>query len=773
MLLEKHEGMAELLQRYLPDLPLRRLGPEQDAGLWIASLPWPRTEARAVSLGGQPTYTQPLGQWPGEPEGRPRRLLMVADGGGAAPDEVRLSPAVGPAAGPPEAEAELLARCEDPGFLWERHLLRVRWGGRSVGLAMGLRHKDEVHWWESCRLVVLEETPTCRVVEMGGAIPRLLYGPEERERHRGYSNPFLHKHNWLNGRLFARLHANGVCEVFAHHINSRFFDGGADLEDVVPVIGILTEAAPAEVRALRGPWTGEQATLDLGGARLDLSEAARLATPGQPGHLDFADGFLVWQAYEGVEMYSGAWAREVQGDPFLYHSTQRVFPRGVARTLRFSFSLSDRSPRVARYQAPAWWYGACEEFVPAPLLPVSNAYDRTLDACREYTRTAIVKGGFEDGALPRGYTPHPGPKDRGRSEAGWEGEAPWAMFLLAWRSGDAAEHNDALRAAYHFTDIAIDHADKLVRMHGFDGHAFAQPMNRLLAPIAAWLETGDSYLIEAAQAVVDNAHWMQKNSWPRLAVGRDGKYVRSAVMLYRYLADEHYRRIAHEGAMMEVHSQRPNGSYGDQAGGTGIHQLGAYITKPWMGLMATEGVLDYLELLPNDEPLVQCVKRFADWLMAERFDHDGVMGWSYQHDFNGERRYFDGHGGNWWDLPGPGKGMFHQNSMGRLLGYCTMRFGDPAYLDAWAESYAANPGASGDHGVATSAHPIPWLQSKLWQPTLTEAGIHIEPLHFGARTEREATILGPDGPVPVSWNEDGSVSAPAGVAVAAVPEPAA
>ena len=69
---------TDVLLRYLDRLELSRLGPEEAAGLWIASLPWPRAEARALSLGGSPTYAKPLGQWPGEPEGRPRRLLLAA-----------------------------------------------------------------------------------------------------------------------------------------------------------------------------------------------------------------------------------------------------------------------------------------------------------------------------------------------------------------------------------------------------------------------------------------------------------------------------------------------------------------------------------------------------------------------------------------------------------------------------------------------------------------------------------------------------------------------
>ncbi len=756
---------TDFMLQALETLSLRRPGSDEPAGLWISSLPWPRAEVRPLALGGRPTYTRPLGQWPQEPAGRPRRVLMVADGENQAPATLGLTDPAPPPTSPPAAQAELFARCEEEGLMWERHLLRLSWGDRSVGLAMGLRFGAEVHWWECCRMVVLEDTPECRVIEMGGAIPRLPFGIEDMRKYRSYNNPFLHHHNWLNGRLFARLHANGVCEIYAHHINSKFADDGGHLEDVVPVIGIHTGLSGEELRGLSGPWTGDDGFPELAGVRLDVTEAGRLATPGQPGHLGVADDFLVWQPYEGVEVYSGSWARAVQGDPFIYHSTDRMFPRGMARTVRFSLSLSDRSPRIARYLAPAWWYGLCEEFVPAPLLPVSNAYDRTLDACREDARRYGVKRGFEEGAIPRGGNAHPGPLDRGRSEAGWEGEAPWGLFLLAWREGDGQDYDTAMRAAWHFTDVAVDHAAKLVRMHGFGPDAYAEPMQRVLAPIAAYLETGVPYLIETAQAVVDAAHWVQKNSWPRLAVGRDAKYVRSAVMLYRMLADEHYLRIAREGAQMVVDSQRPNGSFGDQAGGSGLHQWGAYITKPWMGLMATEGVLDYLALFPDDEALVGTVKRFADWLMEERFDHNGVTGWSYQHDFNGGRRHYDAYSGTWWELPHSRETLWHQNNLARLLGFCTLRFGDPRYLDAWAESYAAAWGASGDHGIATSADPIPWLQAQLWQARPGEKGIRLRPLHFGPRTEPEATIMTPEGPVAVRWDDNGSVIAPQGVQV--------
>src|SRR5690606_23999582 len=118
------------------------------------------------------------------------------------------------------------------------------WGGRSIDLAMGLRTGGEVHWWEACRLVEMTAVDNCTVLEMGGAIPLVEYGTDHLREYPGFTSPFLHRHNWLYGRLMVRAHANGVCEVFAHHINGKFVDEGGDLHDATPVIGLRCPEAP-------------------------------------------------------------------------------------------------------------------------------------------------------------------------------------------------------------------------------------------------------------------------------------------------------------------------------------------------------------------------------------------------------------------------------------------------------------------------------------------------------------------------------------------------
>jgi hypothetical protein len=736
---------SAFLLQHLPDLQLSRLGEETEAGLWITSLPWPRAAEREYSLNGHITFQQRLGQWPGEAENSPRRMLLIADGQNRAPETISLASAgsgsTPKAAQAFRAEAELFAHSPHQEYVWERHLLRLKWGENSLGLAMGLKTGGKIHWWEACRLVVRQETPECLVVEMGGAIPLREMSFEEFKAG-GYSNPYLHRHNWLSGHIFARLHANGVGEVFAHHINSKFFDDGSDLKDAVPVIGFHTPDGTEEIEKQGGDWDGSQTELELGKVRFDLREVTRLATPQQPGNISRADNFFVLQPYRGMELFGGACPQELKGDPFLFHAEEQIIPRGAARTLRFSFSLSDRSPRVARYLAPAWWFGACEEFLPAPLLPVSNEYDATADSGAQWISDHIQNGGFEDGSIPRNVGRPQKNGDVTHYEPGWEGEIPYALFLRAWRTGSGREYSQAMRAAYYFTDVCVDHAVNAVRMHGFLPYGFSVPMNRVQACIAAFLETGDGYLLETAQAVTTESYWTHKNSWPRMAVGRDARFIRSAVLIYRYFAIDFFRQIARDAAHDAIESQRANGSFGDQGGGAGIHSWAAYITKPWMGILATGGVLDYLELFPDDEFLLQGVKKFADWLMAERFEENGVLGWAYQHDFNGGRTHFQPSNGQHQILPGPVR--WHQEGLGRLLTFCALRFGKPEYFEAWAQSYAAHPAPQNDHGVSAALQFLPWVQAQLWQATLTENGVETHPAHFPGAPE-SGIIFAPGG----------------------------
>jgi hypothetical protein len=722
------------------ELVLNRLGPGGAAGLWLCSLPVPREGMPALTLAGRPTWSRALGRWPGLEAHMPRRRLLAAASTGDAPEQLTLLPhANASTSRPPAADMRLLERSNDPTFVWERHYLHLEHGGRRIGLALGLRTGEQIHWWEACRLITTHESPLCRTVEMGGAIPLVINGRQMIRDYPGLRHPLLHKHNWLYGRLIARLHSNGVCEVFAHHINSCFADEGGDLAPAVPVIGFVNVAAP-DADLIRGPWDGSRTTFRVGDAAIDAADAARLATPQQPGQFLHDGRSLVWQPYQACELYGGACPRQRTGDAYILRTQQQTILRGMARTVRFSLSLSDAPPRVARYLPPAWWYGHCEELAPRRLLPVRSPLSESLHTGWNWLHDHAVQGGFEDGALGR-YMP-PG---RSRAEPGWEGELPYAMFMDAWQTGRAQDYDLAMRASYHVTDVGVDHAAKLMRMHGYPPIAFSIPMNRVQGTLAAFLETGDDYLLDTAEAVVESAYRMHQNAWPRLAVGRDACFVRSALLLYRYFADDHYLRLAQRGIDSVVQSQRDDGSFGDQGGGSGIHQFSSYMTKPWMGLLAVNGVLDYLELVDEHDPaMLGCVRRLAQWLMANRVVHEGRRTWRYLHDYDGQGQFYTDDGE---PIPCPMREPWHHETLARLLGFCALRDGDDSYLRAWHESRQVSSPMDGDHPIAAAMQFLPWLENALcrarWDADRRQARVDLHPL--AALIGDSATIRTPQG----------------------------
>jgi hypothetical protein len=741
--------------RYFDRVELHRLGEARPAGLWIASLPIPPGVETALSLGGQPTYAESLGEWPGL-EGQPRRLLMVADGGEASPATLRPSALKAATGTVPEAELAMLEESQDRFYYWRTDCLKLKWQDRSVRLMMGLRVDGKVNWGQFSRLVVEQETPTCRVITMSGTIPVVQVTRGEITGG-GYNAPFLHHQNWVYGFIYARLHSNGVCEIYARHTNSKFVDGGREFRGVVPVLGISVDGARPDLSGLSGLTTGQQEEFALGGVCFDVNEISRLGSPGKPGRVDVEDETLIWQPYLGVEIYGGLAPEQQTGSRYIFKAEDHVMPHGMSRTLRFTLSMNpERSPKVVRYQAPAWWYGLCEEFSPAPLLPVKNEYDKVLEYERQWIRHVINRGGFEDGSIPRRASS----KDSDRPEPGWEGETPGAMFLSAYRDGDSLDHELALRSAYFFTDVCIDHAEKLVRMHGQAPPAMALPMNRIHSCLYAYLETGDPYLRDIAEAVVETSYRTHKNAWPRLSIGRDACFIRGAMLLYRYLNDKHYLNFARDSIRTVGESQFPDGSFGDQGGGTGVHGWNQYIVKPWMGCMALGGALDMLDMFPDDTMALTPARRFADWLMRERHElSNGVRGWSYQHGFNGGREFIQIDAVNKLPILLPGKEQWHLDYLARVLASNSLRTGDPSYFDAWAESFAAHwrfieggdKYRSGDHEYVQAWQYVPWVQQRLWNATLGENGLQLDPKHFGPRTPGEATILTPDGEVRVRW----------------------
>ena len=151
--------------------------------------------------------------------------------------------------------------------------------------------------------------------------------------------------------------------------------------------------------------------------------------------------------------------------------------------------------------------------------------------------------------------------------------------------------------------------------------------------------------------------------------------------------------------------------------------------------------------------------------MSERYDHNGVMGWGYQHDYNGGRKFRFTFQDPPTDLPGTM--LWHQNYFASFMTFNALRFNRAAFFDAWAESQiatmarqaAAKHIVGSDHCTAQSGQFLPWTQARLWNARLQSDGlVTCEPVWAGARTPAEGVIATPFGKVTLKWNPDRSVS---------------
>jgi len=481
--------------------------------------------------------------------------------------------------------------------------------------------------------------------------------------------------------------------------------------------------------------------------QLNTEDASHLLNEGRPGKAWPDGGVLVYQPYAGMEAYAGERRARRKGDPYLVRADDRTVPKGMARTVRMTASLGDAAPEVAVYLAPEWWYGLCEEVAGAPLLPVRNECDTVIDAATEWLNTNLHRDCFDDGAQCRGGS---GATSRSPGEPGWEGETPYAHLMAAYRSGDPQTYDLAIRSCYHLADVATDHALFAVRMHAYETEAQALPMQRILGHFGGYLETGDPYLAETAKAVAEVAYWWDRTYYPRRSIGRDAAYIRGLVFLYRYTGERFYLKRAREAIGRVIEVQLPDGSYTDQGGTTGVHGALNLVVKPWMGCLATEPMIDYLEFCEDDE-VARAVLRFADWLLSSRVTHEGETFFTYQVGFGGRETYPNIQGPP-WDLPT--KHPWHLEYLAKVLGWASLHTGRPDYYRAWHDSFVEHGGrVEGDHPAGKALQNLPWLSSRLWNARLRDGYVELSPRQDLTGGTLKARLCAPIGELEVSVDE--------------------
>jgi len=720
----------------LEALKLVNARPDRSSRIAMVSLPVPLGSPLLTALGDLPTQVQPVGWWPESVAGKRdvvRRQLMLALSGGELPDSVSVlsGPTPSGAYSGPEMSCHIISKENTGVELSEVNEAQITFRGNAIGLQLGLRHAGEYHWWQWVRVQELWSGPLCKAVRAAGFIEVQHFGDET---YRGLSSvavaPNLHVHNWLRGDLYALMFANGVVCLTCRHVNNHLFDDGRDLQDVLPLISFTAPSAPALDETLDGART----RFDLGSILLNLDDASSAVSPDHPGALRTEGHLIICQPYEGVEI-RGDSIQRLRKDGYICKAQDRIFPKGAARSLRFSLGMGEDAPTVTRLAAPDWWYALCGEFWPDSALP---AHDPTWDQKMQKSKKPIAE---HLAGRPRGF-------DYGIETGGWEGETPYQRMLHYYHSGDPDHFEVALNDSYHMADIGFDHATETIRMVGYPFGCVAPPLYRTVGMLFGYLETGDPYLLECAESAANHFFWIDTHNWPRRSYGRDAMSLRSLIFLWDYVQKEDYLRMARQALGRLITCQLPDGSYADQGGAVGGQ--GGHcneIIKVWMAMMANAPVMDYLLRRPDDPELWQAAIKTGQFLLKAQLHKEGQYYWAYEY------KYGDNPGNGFEMLQDPVNFQRHPTRRahvgykGRFLKVLTDHTGDERYFQAWQRFRATN-------GHPFNIQFTPYAIAHQWNARVQDGALRIAPKVTGYEPSMQAVISTPLGRLSIKYCEN-------------------
>ena len=750
------------LRRFDKELVLENPRFDPDARIAMVSMPIPLRADPPTGLADLPTQVQPVGVWPQALAGQKRatrRQLMLVQSDQPLPTKLQITdrPNCPAKFDGPQITCRILDKKNLGQLLWEVNEAVFTFADRQFGLRIGLKHAGKYNWWQWVRIEQLWSGPLCKAIRIGGFIEVEHITDEDfagLSEDRAASHPSIHNHNWLRGEVYALMFANGVVQLTCRHVNNHMFDHGRDLHDVLPVIGFTT----AEATLLNETLDGTATRFDLGQVQLNLDQAATFFSREYPAKLAADDGVIIYQPYQGVHIF-GDQHHRVRDDGFIVKAEEKVFPKGVARTVQFTAALGTAAPVISRLVIPDWYYAISREMWPDESLPVHDQWDDVVDNCQLGALEQAEKRPrcFDNAVLTvRGL---------------WEGEIPYSQFLYFYRTGKLDFFDIGLNDAYHHADIGFDHATETLRMHHYPFGAIAQPLYRTVAMTYAYLETGDPYLLECSESAASRYYWLDRHNWPRRTYGRDAASLRSLIFLWDYTGKDDYLTMAREALGRAIQCQRPDGSTGDQGGAVGPCGGSApEITKVWMAVMAAEPVVDYLTRIPDDQQLWQSLLKTAEFVLAAQLQKDGAYYWAYEYGYGdnpGNPAMMALDPENYERFP---RRIATWGYKAKLLSFLTAKTGDTRFLEAWQKFHDTNWAIDEDelqqpdgsvirpvvkkpsvpHYMSNKAvQNVPYAQAHKWNAQLTDDGVRIRPILTDWTPYLDATISTPWGPLHV------------------------
>ena len=387
----------------LTHVPLALQADEQEAWTATISLPLPQTEADrlyaddakpGVTLNGTAASVRALGWW--DRDKIPRRVMVSLSD--EKPIGANPQLCVTPKAENSQEKSLWGIECrsfkKDKGTKykvvlrggsnadsfseWDDVVLTYK--GKTLPLRFGT-HREKFHgsaafqsqhdWWQWAQPEVLLDTKALKLVRVGGLL---------------YNEDTFHQCD-----IFFELFGNGVARVTAHFVNARVIGDGWEYYGI-PVIGFTLDNSAK----LEADLDGTKTRFDLGGVKLDTSDGADLVSAKFPGRIYQADNLTIYQPWKDQRVSD---TNQTYKKPYVVDIGDGEVPRGMARTARFTLSLSEAPPRVAHLIAPSWLYAMSGELWNGDTLPTFWRYAQTVHgiADRIAQPDERVKGTYEAG----------------------------------------------------------------------------------------------------------------------------------------------------------------------------------------------------------------------------------------------------------------------------------------------------------------------------------------------------------------------------------------
>jgi hypothetical protein len=553
---------------------------EGGAALGMVSLPVPEDADYRISVPGTRSQSVPVGFWPrseAHPGGsrRTRRaLLYFEQKTGIKSTVVELVPE-----GPEQPTGETgwsvevvpledIARHSDEEY-WHYFRqpceVRLSRGGDEIRFALCIENETGLHRWQYVQVEKLWGGSLVDAYRIGGHIYTADESPLTMEKLQELGNIIVHPDCTIAASVYLLVFANGTAQATGHWINGRIYGGIGDQKGLPAV----------EVRA----------------PKLNLAPAAHLSSEHRTNALREEGERTIWQPFENTTITIRHLPGENGVEDITIPASIDGLPMGVARSATWLMGVGDVEPAIDRYAAPPEWHAACQDFAPFPIELRDGEFERLGRLAAETILSNSVSGKFTSGGIYRYLNQY----GLGCYELSMDANECRSLFRRAWRDSDARFHDLALRNAYFMADIAVDHTRDIIHYHGDNPgwRTYSLIYQRFSGIVLGYIETGDFYLLDTAEAVARNYMSLHLQNWPRHGIGRDADPLNGFLLLWDYTANEAYfdfaRRFAHHVSLVI-------GENGEWRSGAGIGpQMGCNATlgSSWNGGHFLNGFTEY------------------------------------------------------------------------------------------------------------------------------------------------------------------------------------